>query len=347
MLGRQAVEAGAAAGAATNERTVLVTARQFDPAAAAWLEAQGCRVRQPDLGGKEPRPELLPGLLEGVDGWIVGGTNVGHALLAAFPRLQVIARRGVGYEQIDVPAARALGRVVTIAAGGNGPSVADHAVGMMLAVAKQLVQMTEQIRQGDWTYRAGVELHGKTVGIIGLGRVGKLVAQRLAGFDVTVLATDIVEDASFAAARGIRFVDLPTLLRESDFVSVHAPLTDATRDLIGAEALAAMKPGAILVNTARGGIVNEAALLAALQSGHLAGAGLDVFCAEKDAAHNEVALALARLPNVVSSPHTAAATVEGLARANRIAAGTVVAVLSGGSPPQDCVIADGRNRSAG
>jgi D-3-phosphoglycerate dehydrogenase len=329
---------------AANEATVLVTARQFDAGAVAWLEAQGCRVRQPMLAGKDPAPDSLPALLDGVDGWIVGGTNVGHTLLAAFPRLQVIARRGVGYEQIDVPAAAALGRVVTIAAGGNGPSVADHAVGMMLAVAKQLVLLTDQMRQGDWTYRTGVELHEKTVGIIGLGRVGKLVARRLRGFDVSVLATDIVEDHDFAAAHGVRFTDLATLLHESDFVSVHAPLTDVTRNLIGAEALAAMKPGAILINTARGGIVDEAALAAALQSGHLGGAGLDVFWAEKDADHNEAALALVRLPNVVASPHTAAATIEGLARTNRIAAEAVVAVLAGGSPPADCVVADGRNK---
>jgi D-3-phosphoglycerate dehydrogenase len=260
--------------------------------------------------------------------------------------LQVIARRGVGYEQIDVPAAAALGRVVTIAAGGNGPSVADHAVGMMLAVAKQLVLLTEQMRQGDWTYRTGVELHEKTVGIIGLGRVGKLVAKRLRGFDVSVLATDIMQDQDFAAAHGVRFTDLGTLLRQSDFVSVHAPLTDATRNLIGAEALAAMKPGAILINTARGGIVDEAALADALRSGHLGGAGLDVFWAEKDAEHNDAALALVRLLNVVASPHTAAATIEGLARTNRIAAETVVAVLQGGSPPADCVVADGRNKGA-
>ncbi len=327
-----------------NAPTVLVTARNFDAAAAAFLREQGLTVRQPPLNGTDPAPNTLPALLDGVDGWIVGGTNVGHDLLSAFPRLQVIARRGVGFEQIDVPAAEALGRVVTIAAGGNGPSVADHAIGLMLAVAKQMVTLTEQMRRGDWAYMTGVELHEKTVGIIGLGRVGRLVARRLRGFDAQVLATDIAPDAAFAAANGVRFVDLPTLLRSSDVVTLHAPLTPLTQNLIDAAALAAMKAGAILINTARGGLVDEPALLDALRSGQLGGAGLDVFWAEKDPRHRAAAEALVRLPTVVATPHTAAATREGLARTNRIAAETVVTILAGGTPPADCVVADGRRR---
>ena len=251
--------------------------------------------------------------------------------MAAHPRVQVIARRGVGYEQIDVPAAAALGRVVTIAAGGNGPSVADHTIGMILAVSKQLVLLTEQMRRGDWTYRTGFELHEKTVGIIGLGRIGRLVSDR-------------PPDQEFAAAHGVTLTDLPTLLRDSDVVTIHAPLTPLTRNLIDAAGLAAMKPGAILINTARGGIVDESALAASLLAGHLAGAGLDVFWAEKDSEHNEAALCLVRLPNVVATPHTAAATHEGLARTNLIAARTVVAILEGSPPPPDCIVVDGRVR---
>ena len=164
-----------------NQPAVLITARQFDAAAVAWLRDQGCTVRQPALGGTDPAPDTLPALLADMDGWIVGSTDVDRQLMAAFPRLQVLARRGVGYEQIDTAAAKELGRIVTIAAGGNGPSVADHAVGMMLAVGKQLVVMTERMRRGDWSYGVGTELHEKTVGIIGLGRIGRLVARRLRG----------------------------------------------------------------------------------------------------------------------------------------------------------------------
>lgn len=327
---------------AGNQPVVLVTARGVDEGALAWLRERGCTVRHPELGGVDPVPEALPGLLEGVSGWIIGTTTVGHELLARFPGLLVLARRGVGYEQIDVAAAAALGRVVTIAAGGNGPSVADHAVGMMLALAKQLVLLTEQMRRGDWGYRTGVELYGKTVGIVGLGRVGRLVARRLVGFDCRVIATDVAMDKRYAADNGIGVVDLATLLRESDFVTLHAPLTAATRDLIGAAALATMKPTAVLINTARGGMVDEAALEAALRSGRIAGAGLDVFWAEKDPAERAAVMQLVRLPNVVATPHTAAATVEGLVRTNGIAAECVLAVLEGREPPVDCVVADGR-----
>ncbi len=325
-----------------NTRSVLVTARQFDDAAVAALEGAGLVVRRPALNGTDPAPATLPALLDGMDAWILGSTDVGHALLAAHPRLLLLSRRGVGFEQIDVAAAAALNRVVTIAAGGNGPSVADHALGLMLAVGKQLALLTAQMRAGDWSYRVGTELHEKTVGIVGLGRIGRLVARRLRGFDVTILATDVVEDPAFAAAHGVRYVDLPTLLRDSDVVTLHAPLTPDTRMMIGPAALAAMRPGAILVNTARGGLVDEAALAEALRSGRLAGAGLDVFWAEKDPAHDAAASALVALPNVVATPHTAAATREGLARTNMIAARTVITVMEGGVPPADCLVVDGR-----
>jgi D-3-phosphoglycerate dehydrogenase len=326
----------------TNEPTVLVTARNFDAAAVALLRAAGCVVRQPELGGRDPAGEALPGLLEGVDAWIVGTTEIGHALLEAHPRLRVIARRGVGYERIDIDAAHGLGRVVAIAAGGNGPSVADHAVGLMLAVCKQLVTLTEHVRRGDWTVPTGLELHEKTVGIVGLGRVGRLVARRLRGFDATILATDIAPDEAFAARHGVRFVELETLLQTSDVVTLHAPLTAATRHMIGAGALASMKPGAILINTARGGLVDEPALAEALRSGHLAGAGLDVFWAETDPGARPAAEALAGLPTVVATPHTAAATKEGLVRSNRIAAETVAMLLAGVMPPADRIVTDGR-----
>ena len=325
-----------------NTRTVLVTARNVDAESVAYLEAHGCTVRQPDLGGDNPAQADLPALLDGVDGWVLGSHDVSAALLEAHPRLRVLSRRGVGYDQIDVAAAKALGRVVTIAAGGNGPSVADHALAMMLALGKNLVRLTGQMRHGDWRFPVGRELHEQTVGIVGLGRVGRLVARRLRGFDATVLATDIVRDDAAAATLGVRYVNLPTLLRESDVVTLHAPLTPLTRHMIGVEALAAMKPGAFLVNTARGGLVDEAALLEALRSGRLGGAGLDVFEAEHDPAHDASTAALVALPNVVATPHSAAATREGLARSNAITVRALLAVLDGGSPAAECVVVDGR-----
>jgi D-3-phosphoglycerate dehydrogenase len=206
-----------------------------------------------------------------------------------------------------------------------------------------MAAFTQRMRAGDWSYAVGSELYGSTVGIVGLGRVGRGVARRLAGFDVTLLATDIAPDAAaYGAAQGITMVTLPALLRRSDYVTLHAPLDAGTAGMMDEAAFAQMKPGAILINTARGGLVREDALLAALRTGHLAGAGLDVFEAEKDPAHSQAAAALCALPNVVATPHTAAATHAGLARTNLIAAQTVVALLDGTKPPPDCIVVDGR-----
>lgn len=325
-----------------NRMHVLVTPRGFDPVARAYLEAQGFEVRQPALANTDPAPETLPDLLDGVDGWILGSTFVDRDLMARHPRLKVLARRGVGFEQIDHRAAASLGKVVTIAAGGNSPSVADHTIGLMLAVAKRLATFSLSLRAGDWTYRIGEELTGSTIGIVGLGRIGRGVARRLSGFDARILAHDIVPDDGFAAAHGIERVDLETLLGASDFVTLHAPLDASTAQLIDRAALARMKPGAILINTARGGLVNERDLYEAIVSGHVAGAGLDVFEAEKDPAASHAATALIGLERVVATPHTAAATHGGLARTNLIAARAVVDVLTGRSPPADCIVADGR-----
>ncbi|SFM67715.1 D-3-phosphoglycerate dehydrogenase [Methylobacterium pseudosasicola] len=326
-----------------NRMRVLVTPRGFNPGARAYLEEQGFAVRQPELNNTDPAPDTLPDLLDDVDGWILGSTFVGHDLMARFPRLKVLARRGVGFEQIDHLAAARLGKVVTIAAGGNSPSVADHTIGLMLAVAKRLATFPPSLRTGDWTYRIGEELTGSTVGIVGLGRIGRCVARRLGGFDVRILATDIVPDDGFAAAHRVTRVDLDMLLSESDFVTLHAPLDASTAQLIDRTALARMKPGAIFINTARGGLVNERDLYEAIVSGHIAGAGLDVFEAEKDPAASKAANALIALERVVATPHTAAATYGGLARTNLIAARTVVDILTGRSPPADCIVADGRS----
>ena len=325
-----------------NHPTILVTARNVDPASLEQLRASGAEVRHPDLAGRDPTPEQLPALLENVDAWIIGTTKVDGALLSKYPKLLHLARRGVGYDAIDVDAARAHNRVVTIAAGGNGPSVADHALALMLAVSKQLVSLTQAMRAGTWSFTPALELHEKTIGIVGLGRVGRLVARRLRGFDARILATDILPDDGYAAANGIERTDLPTLLRESDIVTLHAPQTPLTTKMINAETLAAMKAGAILINTARGGLVDEPALLAALTSGHLAGAGLDVFEAETNPAHRATADALVHLPNVVATPHSAAGTREGLTRSNQITVRCVLAILSGAPLPTGCLIVDGR-----
>ncbi len=325
-------------------RKVVVTPPNFDAAALEYLRAHGC---EPVLPGK-PEAQLsadeLRTLLAGAQGWIIGpAAHVPSHLVAALPDCRVFARRGVGYERLDLNAIKAAGRVAAIATGGNDASVADAAIGLMLAVGRRMREQQNAMLSGDWSIRVSADLYRKTVGIIGLGRSGRALAQRLKGFESILLAVTPHPNLAFGETAGVAFTDLATLLRECDYVSLHAPLTPQTRHLIGAAELAAMKPGAILINTARGGLVDDRALLASLRSGHLGGAGLDVYEGEADPELKPVAQALLALPNVVGTPHSAASTREGLARTNMIIARTVVAVLDGAEAPEGCVLADGRS----
>jgi len=324
-------------------RRVVVTPPNFDGAALDYLRAHGCEPVLPEKPEAQHSEEELRALLAGAQGWIIGpAPHVTRDLVAALPDCRVFARRGVGYERLDTISIKEAGRVAAIATGGNDASVADAAMGLMLAVGRRMREQQNAMLAGDWSIRVSTDLYRKTVGIIGLGRSGQALAQRLKGFETKLLAVTPRPDLAFGETAGIVFTDLAALLRQSDFVSIHAPLTAQTRHLIGAAELAAMKPGAILINTARGGLVDDRALLESLQSGHLGGAGLDVYEGEADPALKPVAQALLALPNVVGTPHSAASTKEGLARTNMIIARTVVAVLDGVEAPEGCVIADGQ-----
>lgn len=327
-------------------RRVVVSQRYFDQETIDYLRANNCTVDIMDLPqGKADgnlTHEELTTALEGAHGWIVGHAHVTRALLQGLPHLAIISRRGVGYERVDVEAVRDLGRVITIAAGGNDASVADHTVGMMLAVGRRLRESQNRILNGDWTILVSSDLNRKTVGIIGLGRIGRSVIQRLCGFECRLLVFDPFPDETYARKEGIVYCDIETILKESDYISLHAPLIEKTRNLIDERALSMMKPTAVLVNAARGGLVDDRALLNALKNGKLAGAGLDVYVSESNKEFADVTAELISLPNVVATPHSAASSLEGLARTNMVAAQCVVAVLNGSNPPEACVIADGR-----
>ncbi len=328
-------------------RRVVVSQRFFDADTIAWLEQNGCEVAVADLptgkGDGDLSQTELEAVLAGAAGWIVGHARVTRDLLTALPDLRVISRRGVGYERVDTAAVRDLGRVACIAAGGNDASVADHTIAMMLALGRRFRESQDRMLTGDWSILMGTDLYRKTVGIIGLGRIGRSLVQRLKGFEARVLVLDRPGDRDYADAHGLVSVTLHELLAQSDYVSVHAPLTPETRFLIDADALALMKPTAFLINAARGGLVDDTALLGALRSGAIAGAGLDTFVSESDPGYRPVSDALLALPNVVATPHAAASSREGLDRTNRVAAMCVVDVLDGRTPPADCVIADGRS----
>lgn len=330
-------------------RTVVVTQRFFDEETISYLDSHGCDVRLADLPAGQADGELaedsLAQLLADADGWIVGHARVTRSLLERLPRLQVVARRGVGYERVDTAAVADLGKVAAIAVGGNDACVADHTMALLLAVLHRLRESQLQMNAGSWAILTGADLYRKTVGIVGLGRIGRSVVQRLKGFETRVLAVARNPDEAWAREHGVEHVDMHTLLTHSDVVTLHAPLTPDTRLLIDAQALARMKPTAVLVNTSRGGLVDDAALLQALKAGTMAGAGLDVYLSESDPSCEGVTKELISLPNVVATPHSGASTREGLIRTNRIAAQCVVSVLAGQDPPAACVIADGRRRT--
>lgn len=329
----------------TPSKDVLVTVRFFDREAVQLLTQQGYRVLTADVPYDGVDSVISPAMhaaLETAEAWIVGIAPVSRELLLQYPRLRAVARRGVGFDTVDADAIRDLGRLLTNTPGGNEPSVADHAIGLMLTVGKRIVESHQRAQAGNWTVLVGTELYGKTVGLVGLGRIARQIVQRLRGFDVRVLACDVVRDDRYAAENGIEYASLDTVLAQSDFVSLHAPLTAETRHLLNARTLASMKPGAIVINTARGELVDDAALLEALRNGHLGGAGLDVLGSERDASLRPITEQLLALPHVVCTPHAAGSSREGLARSNQLAARCIIGALQGTTVPPHCVVADGR-----
>jgi D-3-phosphoglycerate dehydrogenase len=311
---------------------VLITARYFavDPAPLEVLRAHGCECVHTDLdwtlGDGNVSDVRAVELLHGVDAAIISSLPLTASVLARTPQLKVVAIRGVGYDSVDVPAVTAHGIPLLIAPGFT-ESVADYTFALMLAVSRQVALADRIIRTNRWEVLVSTNIAGKTLGIVGLGRIGKAVARRARGFDMTILATDVVHDEAFACQYDVTYLPLSDLLRRADIVSINAPLSQDTRQLVDEQALRLMQPTAFLINTSRGGLVDEQALAAALRQGRLAGAGLDVF-------HDEPLIdnPFAGLENVVLSPHLAAYAREGLRDTGVIAAQGVVEVLAGKRP---------------
>jgi D-3-phosphoglycerate dehydrogenase len=309
---------------------VLVTARSFRKMQGDhWrvLQEAGYEVITPEQDQPLKEAEMIP-LVGEVEAALVGNDAVTERVIAAAPRLRVISKHGVGVDNVDVPAATRAGVVVTNTPGANQVAVAELAVALIMALTRKLAYHDTVVKSGGWNRIIGTELEGKTVGLVGLGRIGKEVVLRLKGFRVKFLAHDVYQDTAFAAEHGVRFVSLDELLAQSDIVTLHAVLTSDTQSLIGEKELVRMKPGAYLVNTARGGLVDEQALARALAENRLAGAGLDVFADEppKDSP-------LLKLGDkVLLAPHLGAQTTETVLRMGRMAAENVVQVLRGEKP---------------
>lgn len=304
------------------DRPVVLIAEELSP---ATVEALGPDFEIRSCDGAD-RAELLAAVPDAAALLVRSATRVDAEVLAAARRLRVVARAGVGLDNVDVRVATQAGVMVVNAPTSNIVSAAELAVALMLAAARHVSPAHAALRAGQWQRSrfTGTELFEKTVGIIGLGRIGLLVAQRLTAFGMTVIAYDPYVQAGRAAQMGVRLVDLDVLLAESDFASVHLPRTPETIGLIGAEELARAKPSLVLVNAARGGIVDEAALHDALKNGRIAAAGLDVFASEPCTDSP-----LFELDNVVATPHLGASTEEAQEKAGLAVARSVRLALSG------------------
>jgi phosphoglycerate dehydrogenase-like enzyme len=276
--------------------------------------------------------------------FIFGGiAPITAAMIQAAPRLRLIQKWGIGVDKIDLDAARAAGVPVAITFGANAAPVAEHALALMLAVYRRLPYVDRSVRAGRWV-RAEMretcfQLAGRTVGLLGFGNVARMLAHRLLGFDVRILYTDIRRaDQVTEAALGARRVAFDELIRACDVLSVHLPLTAGTRGMVGAAAMAAMKPGAVIISTSRGGIVDEAALCVALRDGKLLGAGLDVFDHEPLGTDSE----LLTLDQVVLSPHSAGSVFDNIGQQARHGFANMQAVLRGEALTAEDVVVPAR-----
>ena len=312
----------------------IYLSNRFEPGIIGYL-SEYCEV---DVyqGDGAPSPEEVLAHLGGKDGYIgLIAVKIGKDIIdAAPPSLKVISTASAGYNHIEVTEATKKGIYVCNAADGPTEATADIAFALLLSVARRVVEADKYLRRDEWKIVTpmiffGAPVHGKTLGIIGFGRIGRAVAKRASGFDMKVLYSDVARAApEVEKALNARFVTMEELLKESDFVSIHTPVSDATHHLIDARALDLMKPTAILINTSRGVMVDEKALAAVLREKKIAGAGLDVYEKEPTGKSNP----LCDFDNVVLLPHIGSSTEETRVKTTRIAAENLISVLKGERP---------------
>ena len=313
-----------------NNHRILITTIFLHPGGEVDLKLrkEGCETIYKPFLTARGEDELID-LLRGVDGVIVSSDPFTARVLDASPQLKVISRTGVGYDAIDVKAATARGIIVCNTPGVNRHAVTEWTFALLLSCSRKLKENQAEVRAGGWTRHEGIDLAGKTLGLVGLGTIGKEVAQRADAFEMRILACDVIRDTQFAEAHRVTFVPLEELLRESDFVSLHTFQNEKTRHLINAERLALMKPTAFLINTARGGIVDTEALCRALTEKRIAGAALDVFEGEPLRSDSP----LRAIENLYLSPHVAGATADARRLSGAMAAENLICALNGERPP--------------
>lgn len=318
--------------------TVLISPREvrnFEPRYTDVFASAGWTVKYPPAGEANIlSPAELRESLLGVDAVVAGSESYNGELFDAFPQLKVVARVGVGYDAIDVPAATARGVAITTAPGTNHESVAEHTFALMLAFTRLIPLRNQIIHAGGWPRHYSRPLRGQTLGLAGLGRIGKAVAVRAQAFGMTVIAFDPLP----AEMVGVERVTWDELLSRSDFLSLHLPLLPVTRQVMNAATFARMKAGAVLVNTSRGGLVNETDLVESLRSGHLGGALLDVMDPEPPPAGHP----MLGMENVLLTPHAAGVDLKSLGDMARSAAESIVSIFRGDWPAEKVVNDDVR-----
>ena len=308
---------------------VLIASRSFgksSPEVFERLEEAGVEI-VPNPHERAPSEDEMIELIGGVDVLISGTEPVTARVLAAAKQLKGISKHGVGYENIDLVAAKARGIPVAVAGGTITNSVADMAMALLLGLARRVPFGDRAVKGGRWGRVVGVELAGKTLGIVGMGQIGKAVCRRAKAFEMQVTAFDTYPDEAFAAQYGVTYVNLDELLVQSDFITLHAPGGADTREIINRETLAKMKPTAFLINTARGELVDEGALYIALKRNQIGGAASDVFIDEPPGQNP-----LFELDNFIAFPHSAGQTQEGLRAMGQVTCDNTLRMLRGEEP---------------
>ena len=313
---------------------VFIT-RRIPEAGIKMLREKGYDVEVSDFDGVLPREKLLE-KVKGVDAILSLLTDKINSEIfdAAGPQLKIVANYAVGYDNLDIEAAKKRGIMMTNTPEVLTESVAEHAMALMFAISRRIVESDQFMRDGKYIGWApmlflGNDLLGKTLGLVGLGRIGAAVAKRMHdGFEMKIIYTDVKRNEELEKQYHLEYKDLESLLRESDFVSVHVPLLPTTKHLIGEQQLKIMKKTAYLINTSRGPVIDESALVKTLKSGEIKGAALDVYENEP-----KMAEGLIELPNTVLTPHAASATEETRAKMSELAAENIIAALEGKTPP--------------
>jgi len=308
---------------------ILITPRSFasfSDKPLKMLTERDYIIKRNDTGRPYKKEEMLK-LIRDVDGIIIGIDELSAEIIEKANKLKVISKYGTGFDNIDINMATNKKIIVTNTPTANVDAVADLAFGLILSLARRIPEADRKTKSGKWGKIIGKSVWEKTIGIIGLGKIGKQVVKRTQGFDMNILAFDIVKDKKFAQKYGIKYVNLEKLLRKSDYITIHIPLKDATRNMISYEELEKMKKDAFLINTSRGGIVDEEALYNALRNHKLRGAALDAYKNEplKESLLKE-------LDNVIMTPHIGAYTEEAIENMSIIAAQNLIDVLERREP---------------